>query len=76
VLLSSLVALTLCPMLASRMLTEMSTSHHGALGKLGTRLPPTSAACMPASMRRWIVIMVVGAVCRCRLHAFGSVARS
>ncbi|RFB92590.1 multidrug transporter AcrB [Rhizobium leguminosarum bv. trifolii] len=36
--LSSLVALTLCPMLASRMLTKPMIEDHGALGRLGGAL--------------------------------------
>jgi HAE1 family hydrophobic/amphiphilic exporter-1 len=52
VALSSVTALTLCPMLASRMLTKPMKEDHGALGRFGTRVAElyrvTLRACLNA----------------------------
>ncbi|KQU64878.1 multidrug transporter AcrB [Aminobacter sp. DSM 101952] len=76
VLLSSVVALSLCPMLASRMLTEKSIehSHGGALGKLGSKLAAIYARCLRACLNApWIVIVVSVLFAGAAYIAFGSV---
>ncbi|MDH4988128.1 efflux RND transporter permease subunit [Aminobacter anthyllidis] len=61
VLLSSIVALSLCPMLASRMLTEKSIehSHGGVLGKLGTKLAALYKRCLHACLNAPAIVILV-----------------
>ncbi|GAA2889044.1 HAE1 family hydrophobic/amphiphilic exporter-1 [Aminobacter niigataensis] len=76
VLLSSVVALSLCPMLASRMLTEKSIehSHGGALGKLGTKLAAVYARCLRACLNApWLVILASVLFAGAAYLAFGNV---
>jgi len=76
VLLSSVVALSLCPMLASRMLTEKSIehSHGGALGKLGTKLAAIYARCLRACLNApWLVILASVLFAGAAYLAFGNV---
>jgi HAE1 family hydrophobic/amphiphilic exporter-1 len=61
VLLSSIVALSLCPMLASRMLTEKSIehSHGGVLGKIGTKLAALYKRCLHACLNAPAIVILV-----------------
>ncbi|WP_395450198.1 efflux RND transporter permease subunit [Aminobacter sp. UC22_36] len=76
VLLSSIVALSLCPMLASRMLTEKSIehSHGGALGKLGTKLAALYRRCLHACLNAPAIVILVSLLFAGAAYiAFGSV---
>jgi HAE1 family hydrophobic/amphiphilic exporter-1 len=76
VLLSSIVALSLCPMLASRMLTEKSIehSHGGALGKLGTKLAALYKRCLHACLNAPAIVILVSLLFAGAAYvAFGSV---
>jgi len=61
VLLSSIVALSLCPMLASRMLTEKSIehSHGGVLGKIGGKLAALYKRCLHACLNAPAIVILV-----------------
>ena len=61
VLLSSIVALSLCPMLASRMLTEKSIehSHGGVLGKVGGKLAALYKRCLHACLNAPAIVILV-----------------
>nr|WP_310322830.1 efflux RND transporter permease subunit [Aminobacter aminovorans] len=76
VLLSSIVALSLCPMLASRMLTEKSIehSHGGALGKIGTKLAALYKRCLHACLNAPAIVILVSLLFAGAAYvAFGSV---
>ncbi|QOF74321.1 efflux RND transporter permease subunit [Aminobacter sp. SR38] len=76
VLLSSIVALSLCPMLASRMLTEKSIehSHGGVLGKIGTKLAALYKRCLHACLNAPAIIILVSLLFAGAAYvAFGSV---
>ncbi|WP_269932328.1 efflux RND transporter permease subunit [Aminobacter sp. HY435] len=76
VLLSSIVALSLCPMLASRMLTEKAIehSHSGILGKLGTRLAAIYKRCLIACLNAPLIVILVSVLFAGAAYvAFGSV---
>ncbi|MBE1207270.1 efflux RND transporter permease subunit [Aminobacter carboxidus] len=76
VLLSSIVALSLCPMLASRMLTEKSIehSHGGVLGKLGTKLAALYKRCLHACLNAPAIVILVSLLFAGAAYlAFGSV---
>ena len=73
VMLSCVVALSLCPMLASRMLTAHAGEHHGGLVGSSAACSPasTSAACAPASTRPLIVVLVSVLFAGAAYGAFG-----
>nr|WP_183195054.1 efflux RND transporter permease subunit [Aminobacter aminovorans] len=76
VLLSSIVALSLCPMLASRMLTEKSIehSHGGVLGKIGTKLAALYKLCLHACLNAPAIVILVSLLFAGAAYvAFGSV---
>ncbi|WP_439502109.1 efflux RND transporter permease subunit [Aminobacter ciceronei] len=76
VLLSSIVALSLCPMLASRMLTEKSIehSHGGVLGKIGTKLAALYKRCLHACLNAPAIVILVSLLFAGAAYvAFGSV---
>ncbi|CAN7239052.1 efflux RND transporter permease subunit [Aminobacter sp. LjRoot7] len=76
VLLSSIVALSLCPMLASRMLTEKSIehSHGGVLGKVGTKLAALYKRCLHACLNAPAIVILVSLLFAGAAYvAFGSV---
>lgn len=76
VLLSSIVALSLCPMLASRMLTEKSIehSHGGVLGKIGTKLAALYKSCLHACLNAPAIVILVSLLFAGAAYvAFGSV---
>ncbi|WAX97894.1 efflux RND transporter permease subunit [Aminobacter sp. NyZ550] len=76
VLLSSIVALSLCPMLASRMLTEKSIehSHGGVLGKIGTKLAALYRLCLHACLNAPAIVILVSLLFAGAAYvAFGSV---
>ena len=58
--LSSVVALTLCPMLASRMLTREMVEHHGVLGWIGDRFSDTYLRLLRSCLNAPVVVIVVG----------------
>jgi len=62
VLLSSVVALSLCPMLASRMLKaapEKGEHRHGLLGRLGRGMAALYARCLRACLNAPLVVVLV-----------------
>ncbi|WP_432286969.1 efflux RND transporter permease subunit [Aminobacter sp. BA135] len=76
VLLSSIVALSLCPMLASRMLTEKSIehSHGGVLGRIGTKLAALYKRCLHACLNAPAIVILVSLLFAGAAYvAFGSV---
>ncbi len=76
VLLSSVVALSLCPMLASRMLTAKSVehSHSGILGKIGNGLAALYRVCLRACLNApYIVVLVSVLFALAAYFAFGLV---
>ncbi|MCX8569713.1 MULTISPECIES: efflux RND transporter permease subunit [Hyphomicrobiales] len=76
VLLSSVVALSLCPMLASRMLTEKSIEHghSGILGKLGGKLAAIYKSCLLACLNAPIIVILVSVLFAGAAYiAFGNV---
>ncbi|TPW29546.1 efflux RND transporter permease subunit [Pararhizobium mangrovi] len=62
VILSAFVALTLCPMLASRMLTEHSHHHENLLTKLGSAAQRVYGRCLRWALRVPLVIVLVALV--------------
>jgi hydrophobic/amphiphilic exporter-1 (mainly G- bacteria), HAE1 family len=62
VLISSVVALSLCPMLASRILTSHSVSHGGMLANLGNRLGGLYRVLLKAALDAPMVILIAGAL--------------
>ncbi|OJU70014.1 MAG: multidrug transporter AcrB [Rhizobiales bacterium 63-7] len=60
--LSSIVALTLCPMLASRMLTKEMVEHHGVLGWIGDRFSDIYLRLLRACLNAPVVVIAVGGV--------------
>ena len=76
VLLSSVVALSLCPMLASRMLTEKSIEHghSGILGKLGAKLAAIYKSCLLACLNAPVIVILVSVLFAGAAYiAFGNV---
>ncbi|WP_378948685.1 efflux RND transporter permease subunit [Mesorhizobium sp. ANAO-SY3R2] len=76
VLLSSVVALTLCPMLASRMLTEKSIehTHSGILGKIGGKLADLYKRCLRACLNAPVIVILVSVLFAGAAYiAFGNV---
>lgn len=76
VLLSSVVALSLCPMLASRMLTEKSIEHghSGILGKLGGKLAAIYKSCLLACLNAPVIVILVSVLFAGAAYiAFGNV---
>ena len=76
VLLSSVVALSLCPMLASRMLTEKSIEHghSGILGKLGSKLAAIYKSCLLACLNAPVIVILVSVLFAGAAYiAFGNV---
>ena len=76
VLLSSVVALSLCPMLASRMLTEKSIehSHSGLIGKIGARLATLYKSCLRACLNAPAIVILISILFAGAAYiAFGSV---
>ena len=74
VLLSSVVALSLCPMLASRMLTESVIHHHdgGIGGRIGGALAGLYRRCLHACLNAPLIVAAgLRAVRRHRLRLFG-----
>ncbi|MEQ1944852.1 efflux RND transporter permease subunit [Mesorhizobium sp. VNQ89] len=60
VILSCVVALSLCPMLASRMLKEHAGDHHGgAMGKIGTMLAGLYRRCLRACLNAPLIVVLV-----------------
>ncbi|MBL8579138.1 MAG: efflux RND transporter permease subunit [Mesorhizobium sp.] len=60
VILSCVVALSLCPMLASRMLKEHAGDHHGgAMGKIGTMLAGFYRRCLRACLNAPLIVVLV-----------------
>jgi HAE1 family hydrophobic/amphiphilic exporter-1 len=63
VLLSSIVALSLCPMLASRMLkaggSEADHAHHGIMGRIGTFLAALYRRCLHACLDAPAIVIIV-----------------
>ncbi len=77
VLLSCVVALTLCPMLASRMLTTASLHHEGGTG-VGTRIGGALNEAYRRSLRfclgaPWIVVMVALLFAATAFALFGTI---
>ena len=76
VLLSSVVALSLCPMLASRMLTEKSIEHghSGILGKIGAKLAAIYKSCLLACLNAPVIVILVSVLFAGAAYiAFGNV---
>ncbi|MCA1491690.1 efflux RND transporter permease subunit [Sinorhizobium alkalisoli] len=61
VLLSSFVSLTLCPMLASRMLTTEAHAHHGFMRRFGARASAFYRATLRSCLNAPLVVFVVAA---------------
>lgn len=59
VLLSSVTALTLCPMMASRMLREAKHGDHGVLGRFGARFSSVYRRSLGACLRNPLIVVVV-----------------
>jgi HAE1 family hydrophobic/amphiphilic exporter-1 len=60
--LSSITALTLCPMLASRMLTRPIVEKHGALGAFGAGFAKLYATCLRFCLNAPLVVVLVSLV--------------
>ncbi|MEJ6782274.1 efflux RND transporter permease subunit [Aminobacter sp. Piv2-1] len=76
VLLSSVVALSLCPMLASRMLTQKSIDHtqSGILSRIGGRLAATYKRCLHACLDAPAIVILVSVLFAAAAYfAFGAV---
>jgi len=60
VILSCVVALSLCPMLASRMLKEHAGDHHGGpMGKIGTMLAGLYRRCLRACLNAPLIVVLI-----------------
>ena len=60
VILSAVVALSLCPMLASRMMKEHTGEHHGGvLGTVGTALAGVYRRCLRACLNAPLIVVLV-----------------
>src|SRR5690606_13464234 len=59
VILSCVVALSLCPMLASRMLTAHRHEHHGAIGRVGGVLAGVYRRSLRACLNAPLVVVLV-----------------
>ncbi len=74
VVLSAFVALTLCPMLASRMLTEHSHHHDGAIARFGARAAGLYRRCLHWTLQApFVVVMVVLAFSAVAFLMYGSI---
>ena len=62
VALSSITALTLCPMLASRMLTKPIKEHHGLLGSFGNAFAGLYARALRACLNAPLVVIVFSVI--------------
>lgn len=62
VALSSVTALTLCPMLASRMLTKPIKEHHGLLGSFGNAFAGLYARALRACLNAPLVVIVFSVI--------------
>ncbi|WP_018900280.1 efflux RND transporter permease subunit [Rhizobium sp. 2MFCol3.1] len=60
--LSSLVALTLCPMMASRMLTREMKEDHGMLGRFGDRFSSAYEWCLQRCLNAPFVVIVFSVI--------------
>ncbi|MBX3582072.1 MAG: efflux RND transporter permease subunit [Rhizobiaceae bacterium] len=59
VILSCVVALSLCPMLASRMLTAHEHQHHGVIGRVGGALAGIYRRCLRACLNAPLIVVLV-----------------
>ncbi|MBB6013678.1 HAE1 family hydrophobic/amphiphilic exporter-1 [Aquamicrobium lusatiense] len=77
VLLSGVVALTLCPMLASRMLTSASLHHEGGTGigsRIGAKLGSLYKRCLNACLNApWLVVLVAVLFAGLAVILFGTI---
>jgi len=77
VILSGVVALSLCPMLASRMLSQGALHHegnHGPLGRIGGWLAAAYRRCLHACLRApWIVVLVAVLFAGVAFSLFGTI---
>jgi len=62
VALSSITALTLCPMLASRMLTKPIKEHHGLLGAFGSAFARVYAAALRFCLNAPLVVVIFSVI--------------
>ncbi|RKE84349.1 efflux RND transporter permease subunit [Rhizobium sp. AG855] len=62
VLLSSVTALTLCPMMASRMLRQAKDEDHGILGRFGARFSSVYRRSLGACLRNPLIVVVVAVI--------------
>jgi HAE1 family hydrophobic/amphiphilic exporter-1 len=62
VALSSITALTLCPMLASRMLTRPIVEKHGVIGAIGGAFARLYAACLRFCLNAPLIVILVSAL--------------
>lgn len=76
VLLSSVTALTLCPMMASRMLKEAKDEDRGLLGRFGTRFSSGYRKSLGACLRNPLVVVVVAVMLSAAAYATFSTIRS
>lgn len=61
ILLSSFVSLTLCPMLASRLLTKEAHAHQGVISRLGARAAAFYRVTLRACLNAPLIVFVVAA---------------
>ena len=77
VILSGVVALSLCPMLASRMLSQGALHHegnHGPLGRIGGWLAAAYRRCLHACLQApWIVVLVAVLFAGVAFSLFGTI---
>jgi HAE1 family hydrophobic/amphiphilic exporter-1 len=76
VLLSSVTALTLCPMMASRMLKEAKDEDRGLLGRFGKRFSSGYRKSLGACLRNPLVVVVVAVMLSAAAYATFTTIRS